>query len=193
MATGGWGATKYVASLATAFTEGKHLSWTLSSLNTFLRPLAISLASCSQLLHFSASGLRPRRGRQLRVWLQIIHTLEWDLFFLFFSGKPEDQQGVVVLRAKCLLHQGSGAGGTLHWPLYTGLLGSACPSETTLPFREPKGLPLSISRSTEERDFHPRLSVPAEGGWRWVFQQHITAANEKAERELWAERRRLNM
>lgn len=34
--------------------------------------------------------------------------------------------------------------------------------------------------------------MPPEGGWRWAFQQHTTASNEKAEGELWAERRRLN-
>lgn len=59
-------------------------------------------------------------------------------------------------------------------------------------FREPEGLPLSTARSTEEGDFHLQLFVPSEGGWRWAFQQHATAANEKAEGELWAERRRLN-
>lgn len=58
--------------------------------------------------------------------------------------------------------------------------------------REPEGLPLFIARSTEEGDFHLQLFVPPEGGWRWAFQQRTTTANEKAEGELWAERRRLN-
>lgn len=60
-------------------------------------------------------------------------------------------------------------------------------------FKEPKRLPLSIARSTEETDFHLQHFVPAEGGWKWASQQHTTAANEKAEGKLWAERRMLNM
>lgn len=59
-------------------------------------------------------------------------------------------------------------------------------------FSEPEGLPLFIARSTEEEDFNLQLFVPPEGGWRWAFQQCTTAANEKAEGELWAERRRMN-
>lgn len=59
-------------------------------------------------------------------------------------------------------------------------------------FREPYGLPIFIARSTKEADFHLQLFVPPEGGWRWAFQQHMAAANEKAEGELWAERRSLN-
>lgn len=59
-------------------------------------------------------------------------------------------------------------------------------------FRERERLPLFIARSTEKEDFHLQLFVPPEGGWRWAFQQRVAAANEKAEGELWAERRRLN-
>lgn len=124
MVTVGWGSTKHLSLMENSPAEGwldtilpEHIPWPIDNFFIFLQSVA----------SFPASSLRPTRAHELTVWLQIIHTLGWDLFPLFLFWKPEGQQGVVVLRAKCLLPQGSGAGGASSLTTIHGAVGTCLP------------------------------------------------------------------
>lgn len=78
----------------------------------------------------------------------------------FFSWKREGQQGVSACYLRAPLQKGP-----LQWSLYTGLLGSACPSQATVSSREPASLPVFIARSTEREILIFRfLCLQKEGG-----------------------------